>query len=157
MEGSSLTHGCVTISTCNLRLSVKIVSKNVPKLWERSQTSSQTEKLSQKSIHAPEFTSSSSFPPVCRRDEVSRRQQPPTSAVASAEMQAAREGPWVPGPCPAPFQPHDEGPERGHGMWRGARGRFPAATGRPPTRGCPSPTRRPPAHLTVTLLVWRLT
>jgi hypothetical protein len=31
MEGSSLTHGCVTKSTCNLRLSVKNVPKNVPK------------------------------------------------------------------------------------------------------------------------------
>ena len=31
MEGSSLIHGCVTKSTCNLRLSVKNVPKNVPK------------------------------------------------------------------------------------------------------------------------------
>ena len=50
MEGSSLTHRCVTMSTCDLRLSVKNVPKtrsqnfgtfpkfrNVPKISERSQ------------------------------------------------------------------------------------------------------------------------
>ncbi len=165
MEGSSLTHGCVTMSTCNLRLSVKNVPKtrsqnfgtfpnfrNVPKLVQ-----------TQKHFHAPELTcfSSSSFPPECRRDEVSRNhhQQPPTSAAASAATRPAREGPWVPGSAPSP--PHDEVPEHGHGMWRGARGRCPSAMGRPPcpfpSRGWSSPTRHPPAHLTVTLLVWRLT
>ncbi len=149
--------------------------RNLPKLSESSETSeimpwefSQTSSQTQKYIHAPEFTSSFSslsFPPECRRDdEVSRNlhQQPPTSAAGSAATLPARpgEGPWVPGSCPAPTPPHDEGPERGHGTWRGAWGRCPSATGRPPwpspTRGWPSPTR-PPAHPTVTLLEWRLT
>ena len=37
MEGSSLTHGCVTMSTCDLRLSVKNVPKHGSQIWERSQ------------------------------------------------------------------------------------------------------------------------
>jgi hypothetical protein len=107
MEGSSLTHGCVTKSTCDLRLSVKNVSKKRSQtrsqISERSRTSSQTEKRSPKSIHAPEFASSSSFPPVCRRDEVSRRQQPPTSAAAwAASLRCGLRGR---GPAPPPPRP----------------------------------------------------
>ena len=195
MEGSSLTHGCVTRSTCDLRLSVKKVPKNAPKFWERSQILGNSQifgtfpnfgnfpnfgkvpkiweftklvhKL-KKHVHAPELTSSSSssVPPECRRDEVSHHQRPPTSAAAWAATR--REGPCVPGFAPSP--PHDEVLEYGHGMWRGARGRCSSATGRHPCpsptgrQPCPSPTGRPPcplchppAHLIVTLLVWRLT
>ena len=121
--------------------------------WHFSQT--------QKNNHAPEFTSSFSTlscPPECRSDEVCRSQRPPTSAAASAATKSVWDRPCVPGS--APSLSHDEVPAHGRGMWRGARGRSPSATGQPPcpspSRGWPSPTRRPPAHLPVTLLQWRL-
>jgi hypothetical protein len=63
MEGSSLTHGCVTMSTCDLRLSVKNVPKNVPKIWERSQILGNSQILGT-------FPNFGNFPKIWERSQI---------------------------------------------------------------------------------------
>ena len=60
MEGSSLIHGGVTKSTCDLRLSVENVPKNVPKHVPKSgnvpKLVPKPKNVPKKTVHAPEFT-----------------------------------------------------------------------------------------------------
>jgi hypothetical protein len=100
-----LIHGGVTKSTCDLRLSVINVPKNVPKHVPKfgnvpklvpkfgnvpklvpkfgnvPKLVPKPNNVPKKGVHAPEFTSSASFPPVCRRrDEAPPPPRPTTRA-----------------------------------------------------------------------------